>query len=103
MDLNIINKLNVEEKTITIAEGKTYTVECGAKTMIKAQEIFKKDNSFEAMFQVIELLLGKKAKKEIEEMNFTIKQIQVLITAIMAQVNEVPYEEMEERFQNNSK
>lgn len=103
MDLNIIDKLNVEEKTITIAEGKTYTVECGAKTMIKAQEIFKKDNSFEAMFQVIELLLGKKAKKEIEEMNFTIKQIQVLITAIMAQVNEVPYEEMEERFQNNSK
>lgn len=55
------------------------------------------------MFQVIELLLGKKAKKEIEEMNFTIKQIQVLITAIMAQVNEVPYEEMEERFQNKSK
>lgn len=103
MDLNIIDKLNVEEKTITIAEGKTYTVECGAKTMIKAQEIFKKDNSFEAMFQVIELLLGKKAKKEIEEMNFTIKQIQVLITAIMSQVNEVPYEEMEERFQNNSK
>lgn len=103
MDLNIIDKLNVEEKTITIAEGKTYTVECGAKTMIKAQEIFKKDNSFEAMFQVIELLLGKKAKKEIEEMNFTIKQIQVLITAIMAQVNEVPYEEMEERFQNESK
>ena len=102
MDLNIIDKLNVEEKTITIAEGKTYTVECGAKTMIKAQEIFKKDNSFEAMFQVIELL-GKKAKKEIEEMNFTIKQIQVLITAIMAQVNEVPYEEMEERFQNKSK
>ena len=103
MDLNIIDKLNVEEKTITRAEGKTYTVECGAKTMIKAQEIFKKDNSFEAMFQVIELLLGKKAKKEIEEMNFTIKQIQVLITAIMAQVNEVPYEEMEERFQNKSK
>ena len=103
MDLNIIDKLNVEEKTITIAEGKTYTVECGAKTMIKAQEIFKKDNSFEAMFQVIELLLGKKAKKEIEEMNFTIKQIQVLITAIMAQVNEVPYEEIEERFQNKSK
>lgn len=63
MDLNIIDKLNVEEKTITIAEGKTYTVECGAKTMIKAQEIFKKDNSFEAMFQVIELLLGKKAEK----------------------------------------
>ena len=103
MDLNIIDKLNVEEKTITIAEGKTYTVECGAKTMIKAQEIFKKDNSFEAMFQVIELLLGKKAKKEIEEMNFTIKQIQVSVTAIMAQVNEVPYEEMEERFQNKSK
>ena len=103
MNLNIVDKLGIEKQEITIAEGKTYTVNCGAKTMIKAQEIFKKDNSFDAMFEVIELLLGKKAKKDIYEMDVTVKQLQVIIIAIMAQVNEISYEEMEGRFQKSVK
>ena len=103
MNLNITDKLGIEKQEITIAEGKTYTVNCGAKTMIKAQEIFKKDNSFDAMFEVIELLLGKKAKKDIYEMDMTVKQLQVVIIAIMAQVNEISYKEMEERFQKSVK
>ena len=103
MNLNITDKLGTEKQEITIAEGKTYTVNCGAKTMIKAQEIFKKDNSFDAMFEVIELLLGKQAKKDIYEMDMTVKQLQVVIIAIMAQVNEISYEEMEERFQKSVK
>lgn len=103
MNLNITDRLGIEKQEITIAEGKTYTVNCGAKTMIKAQEIFKKDNSFDAMFEVIELLLGKQAKKDIYEMDMTVKQLQVVIIAIMAQVNEISYEEMEERFQKSVK
>lgn len=103
MNLNITDKLGTEKQEITIAEGKTYTVNCGAKTMIKAQEIFKKDNSFETMFDVIELLLGKKARKEIYDMDLTVKQLQKVIIAIMAQINEVSYEEMEERFQKLQK
>lgn len=101
MNLNITDKLGTEKQEITIAEGKTYEVNCGAKTMIKAQEIFKNDNSFEAMFNVIELLLGKKAKKEIYDMDLTVKQLQTVIMAIMAQINEISYEEMEERFQKS--
>lgn len=101
MNLNITDKLGMEKQEITIAEGKTYEVNCGAKTMIKAQEIFKNDNSFEAMFNVIELLLGKKAKKEIYDMDLTVKQLQTVIMAIMAQINEISYEEMEERFQKS--
>ena len=103
MNLNITDKLGIEKQEITIAEGKTYEVNCGAKTMIKAQEIFKKDNSFEAMFDVIESLLGKKARKEIYDMDLTVKQLQKVITAIMAQINEISYEEMEERFQKLAK
>ena len=52
MNLNITDKLGIEKQEITIAEGKTYTVNCGAKTMIKAQEIFKKDN-LEFRFKMI--------------------------------------------------
>ena len=101
MNLKITDKLGTEKQEITIAEGKTYEVNCGAKTMIKAQEIFKNDNSFEAMFNVIELLLGKKEKKEIYDMDLTVKQLQTVIMAIMAQINEISYEEMEERFQKS--
>ena len=101
MNLNITDKLGIEKQEITIAEGKTYVVDCAAKSMLKAQEIFKNDSSLEGVFKVIELLLGKKAKKEIDEMNLTVKQLKIVALAIMAQVNEVSYEEMEKRFQNN--
>lgn len=103
MNLNITDKLGIEKQEITIAEGKTYEVNCGAKTMIKAQETFEKDKTFDSMFNVIELLLGKKARKEIYDMDLTVKQLQIVIIAIMAQVNEVSYEEMEARFQKSIK
>lgn len=99
-NLNIIDKLGVEEQTVTVAEGKTYKVNCGAKTMLKAHDTFKKSASFDAMFDVIELLLGKKARKDIYEMDLTVSQLRKVIIAIMAQINELPYEEMEKRFQN---
>lgn len=99
-NLDISSKLSHEPQTITIAEGKTYKVDCSAKTMLKAQDIFKKDNSFDGLFQAIELLLGKEASKEIKDMKVTVSDLSVIIIAIMAQVNEIPYEEMEKRFQN---
>jgi hypothetical protein len=99
-NLDISSKLSHEPQTITIAEGKTYKVDCSAETMLKAQDIFKKDNSFDGLFQAIELLLGKEASKEIKDMKVTVSDLSVIIIAIMAQVNEIPYEEMEKRFQN---
>lgn len=99
-NLDISSKLSHEPQTITIAEGKTYKVDCSAETMLKAQDIFKKDNSFDGLFQAIELLLGKEASKEIKDIKVTVSDLSVIIIAIMAQVNEIPYEEMEKRFQN---
>ena len=40
-NLDISSKLSHEPQTITIAEGKTYKVDCSAETMLKAQDIFK--------------------------------------------------------------
>lgn len=99
-NLDISSKLSHEPQTITIAEGKTYKVDCSAETMLRAQDIFKKDSSFEGLFQAIELLLGKEASKEIKDMKVTVSDLSVIIIAIMAQVNEISYEEMEKRFQN---
>ena len=99
-NINISSKLSHEPQTITIAEGKTYEVDCGAETMLKAQDLFKKDDSLEGLFKAIELLLGKEALKVIKGMKVKVTDLKVIIIAIMAQVNEITYEEMEKRFQN---
>lgn len=99
-NLDISSKLDHEKQEITIAEGKTYEVDCSAETMLKAQDIFKKDDSLEGLFTAIKLLLGVKAEKDIRAMKLTVNGLKTVIIAIMAQVNEVSYEEMEKRFQN---
>lgn len=99
-NLDISSKLGHEKQEITIAEGKTYEVDCSAETMLKAQDIFKKDDSLEGLFTAIKLLLGAKAEKDIRTMKLTVNGLKTVIIAIMAQVNEVSYEEMEKRFQN---
>lgn len=99
-NLDISSKLGHEKQEITIAEGKTYEVDCAAETMLKAQDIFKKDDSLDGIFMAIQLLLGEKAEKEIRKMKLTVNELKTVIIAIMAQVNEVSYEEMEKRFQN---
>lgn len=99
-NLDISSKLGHEKQEITIAEGKTYEVDCSAETMLKAQDIFKKDDSLEGLFTAIKLLIGAKAEKDIRAMKLTVKGLKTVIIAIMAQVNEVSYEEMEKRFQN---
>lgn len=99
-NLDISSKLGHEKQEITIAEGKTYEVDCSAETMLKAQDIFKKDDSLEGLFTAIKLLLGAKAEKDIRAIKLTVNELKTVIIAIMAQVNEVSYEEMEKRFQN---
>ena len=51
------------------------------------------------MYQMIEMLIGEKALKEIKEMKLTIPGLKAVIIALSAVVNEVEYEEMEKRFQ----
>jgi len=98
-NLNIIDKLGIEPQTITVAEGKTYTVNCGAKTVLKAQALYEsKNSSFDTLFDIIELLLGKQARDDIFEMDLPVAKLNVVVLAIMAQVNETSYEEMEARF-----
>lgn len=99
-NIDISSKLSHEPQTITIAEGKTYEVDCGAETMLKVQDLFKKDDSLDGLFKAIELLLGKEALEEIKGMKVKVADLKVIIIAIMAQVNEITYEEIEKRFQN---
>ncbi len=95
-NLDISSKLGHEKQEITITKGKTYEVNCGAITMLKAQDLFKSGEVLKA----VEILLGKQAVKDIEKMNLTVKEMEIIIIAAAAQVNEISYDEMEKRFHN---
>ncbi len=102
-DINISDKLLQKKQTITIKEGVTFEVDCSAEAMIKAEEKFKKGVDLNTMFEIIELLLVEKdALKIIKEMKLKVKNIEIIVLAIMAQVQEISFEEMEKRFRENT-
>lgn len=99
-NIDISSKLGKEKQTITIAEGKTYEVDTSAETyLIMQDKIANKEFSLNSMYEMIEVLLGETALKEIKEMKPTPNQLKVIVTALSALVSEVSYEEMEKRFQ----
>lgn len=98
-NLDISSRLGKSKQEITIAEGKTYEVDCSAETMLKAEEKFKSGAGAEDLFTIIEMFLGKNAVKDIKAMKVSVKEIKTIIIAIMAQVNEEDFESFEKRFQ----
>ena len=98
--IDISSKLGKEKQTIKLAEGKVFEVDSSADTYLRVQEKFNdKEFSIDNMYEMIELLMGKDALKEIKDMKLTINGLKQIIIAISAIVNEVDFEEMEKRFQ----
>lgn len=56
------------------------------------------------MFEIIELLLVEKDALKIIKRNEIkkLKNIETIVLAIMAQIQEIPFEEMEKRFRENT-
>jgi hypothetical protein len=99
--IDISSKLGKEPAKIKIAEDKEYEVDTSADNYLLVQEkIQNEDFSIDTMYKMIEMLMGEKALKEIKEMKPTIPGLRAIVVALSAIVNEVPYEEMEKRFQD---
>lgn len=97
--IDISAKLKKEPIKIKIAEGKEYVVDNSAETFIIVQDKLKdKEFSIKTMYEVIELLMGKEAKKEIEDMRLTVNGLETVVIGLMAAINETSYEEMKKRF-----
>lgn len=98
--INIASKLNNEPTYIALGEGKQYKVNDNYKTLMKASAGFEGENVNEAdaMMKAIELILGKEAKSEVE--NMPVANVKVVFTAVMAAVQGLPYEAVEARFQD---
>lgn len=99
--IDISQKLESEKQFIKVSADKEYEVDCSAETMLKAQEMFKKDVDVAVLFKIIDLFLGKEAGKEIRNAKLKVTQVQTIILAIMAQVQEISLEEMESRFRGS--
>lgn len=97
--INIANKLNNEPVFIALGEGKQYKVNNNYKTLMKASALFEGEgvNEADAMMKSIELILGKAARNDVEEMS--IENVRVIFTAVMAAVQGLKYEDVEARFQ----
>ena len=98
--IDITNKIKNEEKFIKLYD-KTYKVDDSKNTVLKVMSILEKEGEAVAMDKAIELILGKEAKKYIDSLNVSVQDYQVPFIAVMACVNNVSYEAMEEQFRND--
>ena len=102
--IDISAKLTNERPKIKISEDKIYEIDDRKNTILKMYQMFRDGdvNDIEMMDEVIKMLLGEKAAKEIDEMNLSIKNYQTIVIAIMASIQEITFEEAEELFRKAS-
>jgi hypothetical protein len=99
-EIDISSKLGLEKSTIKLGDGKIYEVDTSADNYLLVQEKIKNQEfSITTMYEMIEMLMGEEALKEIKSMKLTIKGLKAVVTALSAIVSEESYEEMEKRFQ----
>ena len=99
-NIDISSKLGKEKQTIKLAEGKVFEVDTSADTYVIIQEKIEKENfSISSMYEMIKILMGEEALKEIKDMKLTVNGLRNVVIAISAIVGEVEFEEMEKRFQ----
>lgn len=100
--LDISSRLGKEKPTIKLAEDKIFVVNNSADLFLEMNERLDKENLNVGLFyEIIEKVLGNEALTYIKTMELSFSELMVVLTAIMAQIQEIPYEEMEKRFQDN--
>lgn len=102
--IDISQKLEEKnEAKIKIDSENEFDVDCGAETMLLAEQKFREATNISDYFEIIKLFIGEEATNIIKGKNLTVKKLEVVVIAIMAQANELSFEEMEKRFQEQQK
>ena len=100
---NIIDRLRAanERPFISVTEDKNYEVNTSktAALHIQAISMDEKLTEEEMLDKLIEVALGKKALKEITEMNLSLQAYMLITEAVMAAIGGEELEEVKERFQ----
>lgn len=102
--IDISAKLTNERPKLKLAEDKIYEIDDRKNTIILLnQKIQDTDvNDVNAIDEMISVVLGEKAAKEIDEMNLPISAYQSIMIAIMAAVTGEDYEVAEARFRKEA-
>ena len=102
--IDISAKLTNERPKLKLAEDKIYEIDDRKNTIILLnQKIQDTDvNDINAIDEMISVVLGKEAAKEIDEMNLSISAYQSIMIAIMAAVTGEDYEVAEARFRKET-
>lgn len=98
--IDISAKLTNERPKLKLSEDKVYEIDDRKNTILEMYQKMQEGNinDLELLDEVIGLLLGEKAAKEIDEMNLSIKDYQTIVIAIMAAIQEIEYEQAEAMF-----
>lgn len=102
--IDISAKLTNERPKLKLAEDKIYEIDDRKNTIILLnQKIQDTDvNDVNAIDEMISVVLGEKAAKEIDEMNLPMAAYQSIMIAIMAAVTGEDYEVAEARFRKET-
>ena len=94
--INISDKLSTDKPVITVGDDK-YPVNDSLETVMKFEEMYQ-DGDTQAMLECLKLALGEEAaeKLKFEGMSFT--NIRVWFFAVMAAMQDMDYDEVEDRF-----
>lgn len=102
--IDISGKLTNERPKIKLSEDKIYEIDDRKNTILKMnQKLQNADiDDIEVIDEMVEMLLGKEAAKEIDEMNLSISNYQAIFIAIMAAITGEEYEVAEKRFRQST-
>lgn len=100
--IDISSKLTNEPKFLVIDKDHQYKVDDRKNTVLKALQIMENGaNDANEMDKLLELVLGSKALKEINEMDINFEGYVVIVKAVMSIISGTPLEEFDKRFQEN--
>lgn len=102
--IDISAKLTNERPKLKLAEDKIYEIDDRKNTVLKMNQKLQNADieDIEFIDEMIEMLLGKKAAKEINEMNLSIVNYQSIMVAIMAAITGEEYDVAEKRFRESA-
>lgn len=102
--IDISAKLTNERPKLKLAEDKVYDIDDRKNTIILLNQKMQDSNTndINAMDEMIAIVLGEKAAKEIDEMNLPMAAYNSIMVAIMAAVTGEDYEVAEARFRKET-
>jgi hypothetical protein len=102
--IDISAKLTNERPKLKLAEDKIYDIDDRKNTIILLNQKMQGSdvNDLDAIGEMISVVLGEEAAKEINDMNLPIVTYQSIMIAIMAAVTGEEYEAAESRFRKEA-